>query len=542
MEKEKINPISGDHFEDFLLLTDPEEKSSKTKQAWHSLQKQIQSHDPSSQLVDLNRICVDMIKMELLIFPVVEHWKRPLTNAEWAYIDKESIQLENQMDKMRKLSGLVRKKDPLTFPSISPLFKKLFQINKELRLNWESFKSSWSEYKRDWQHFQSKKKQLLKKKQERSNPHQNNSQEDNSSIEKGIEPPASPPMFPRDRWHALRISSKALETELLYQCQHFRKETIQDSENLEDDVHPAINFLVEELRKIYLKTHGFELIDRVKLIQERNDQLMQELQPFFPEPIISAKMLAETKPSQIIRYPSNKKNKNKKTLNLKFPRKIILIVFLITILVGILAIFIFEKQNLNPQKNIIKHLKFVPKNKTLTAKSSSEDKLVDLNLEDMMKEFGSEIPVQESNELLKKMITATPEILENITNRILNEIGKNTVFVFSEAQAIYLFWKGKLEKFLSPDDLKKKLAELEQKYKGIESLWENMGENAPEDLSIIPDVLDGKSTYAAEMLDENGDPLKVYMTDEGFVLRLSNGELLDKPLSIAEASKKISSF
>ena len=28
---ENINPISGEHFDDFLQLTDPEEKSSKTK-------------------------------------------------------------------------------------------------------------------------------------------------------------------------------------------------------------------------------------------------------------------------------------------------------------------------------------------------------------------------------------------------------------------------------------------------------------------------------------------------------------------------------
>jgi len=541
MEKEKINPISGEQFEDFLLLTDPKEKSSKIKLAWQALQQQINSHNSSSQLVDLNRICVDMIKMELLIFPVVEHWKRPLTNAEWAYIDKEAIQLENQMEKMKKLSGLVRKKDPLAFPSISPLFNKLLQINKELRSNWESFKRSWSEYKKDWQHFQSRKKQLLNKKQEKPKSHQNNIQKD-SHEEQGIEPPISPPMFSRDRWHALRVSSKALETELLHQCQHFRNGTKNDHENLEGGVHPAINFLVEELRKIYLKTHGFELIDRVKLIQERNDQLMQELQPFFPEPIITAKMLAETKPSQKTRYASKNKNKNKKTSKLKFSRKTIFIIFLITILLCALTIFIFEKQNINLNKNIIKHLKFVPKNKTLTAKSSAKDKLSELNLEDMMKDFGSEIPVQESNELLKKMITATPEILENITNRILNEIGENTVFVFSEAQAFYLFWKGKLEKFLSPDDLKKKLAELERQYKGIESLWEKMGNNAPEDLRIVPDVLDGKSTFAMEMLDENGDPLKVYMTDEGIVLRLNNGKLLDKPLSIAEASKKISSF
>ena len=108
MEKESFNPISGDHFEDFLLLTDPEEKSLKTKQAWKTLQKQINAHGSKSKVIDLNRICVDMIKMELLIFPVVEHWKRPLTNSEWAYIDKESIQLESQMEKMKKLSNLVK--------------------------------------------------------------------------------------------------------------------------------------------------------------------------------------------------------------------------------------------------------------------------------------------------------------------------------------------------------------------------------------------------------------------------------------------------
>ena len=228
MEKRNITPISGNNFEDFLKLTEPEEKSSKTNQAWQILQHQISSHKTSSQKIDLNRICVDMIKMELLIFPVVEHWKRPLTNSEWAHIDKESIQLESQMEKMKKLSGLVRKKDPISFPNMAPLFNKLFQINKELRANWQSFKKSWAEYKRDWQHFQSKKKQILKEKQDGKKSIKNNSQGDIKE-ENEIEPPKSPPMFPRDRWHALRVSSKALETELLFQCQHFRNNASSSS-------------------------------------------------------------------------------------------------------------------------------------------------------------------------------------------------------------------------------------------------------------------------------------------------------------------------
>ena len=213
------------------------------------------------------------------------------------------------MEKMKKLSSLVRKKDPLTFPNIAPLFNKLFQINKELRTNWQSFKKTWSEYKRDWQHFQSKKKQFLNK-ESKINQYKRSSQE-HKNLENGVEPPVSPPMFSRDRWHALRVSSKALETELIHQCERFRNESHQEKKNFEDTTHPAINFLVEELRKIYLKTHGFELIDRVKLIQERNDQLMQELQPYFPEPIISAEMLEETNPNQKIEHSTIIKKKEK---------------------------------------------------------------------------------------------------------------------------------------------------------------------------------------------------------------------------------------
>ena len=119
MNKSDITPISGDHFEDFMLLTNPDHKPTKTKQAWHALQQQTQTHVPSTKTIDLNRICVDTIRMELLIFPVVEHWIRPLTNTEWNHIDKESVLLEKQMEKMRKLSILVRKKDPLSFPDLS---------------------------------------------------------------------------------------------------------------------------------------------------------------------------------------------------------------------------------------------------------------------------------------------------------------------------------------------------------------------------------------------------------------------------------------
>ena len=539
MEESNIIPVSGDHFEDFMNLTNPEHKTSRTKEAWQVLRQQIQAHVPSSKMIDLNRICVDTIRMELLIFPVVEHWKRPLTNAEWAHIEKEAKQLVKQMEKLRKLSSLVRKKDPLAFPDLAPLFNKIFKYNLELRDNWDIFKRAWSNYKKDWQQFQTMKKQLLKNKQDSSTSKPQNFQNENSVL-KEIETPVSPPMFARDRWHALRISSKAIEIEILHQCKHFRDGRKTDDTNTEEEPHPGVKFLVEELRKIYLKTYGFELIERVKLIQERNDQLMQDLQPYFPEPIISAEMQSITKPVSKKFASSAEKLKNNKSNAGKSLRKFIFIILLITL--AAFLVFLFQKNGTAPSKNIINHLKFTPKNKTLTAKSSTANKISKLSIEDMMQEFGSNIPVQESNARLKKMVTASPEILENIANSILQEIGKNTVFVFSEAQSLFLFWKGKLEKYASPEDLKIKLKQLEKQYKDVEALWKKMGDSAPENIKLIPDILDGKSTYALEMLDKNGDPLQVYLTEEGVVMRLSNGELLKKALTPKEAAQKISEF
>ena len=102
-----IVPISGNHFEDFMLLTNNEQKSKKIKQAWQILRQQIQTHIAHSKKIDLNSIFVDTGRMELLIFPVVEHWKRPLTNAEWDHINRDSKHLENQMEQMKKLSALL---------------------------------------------------------------------------------------------------------------------------------------------------------------------------------------------------------------------------------------------------------------------------------------------------------------------------------------------------------------------------------------------------------------------------------------------------
>ncbi len=540
MDFSKIVPISGDHFDDFLLLANNEHKSKKIKQAWQILRQQIHAHTADSKKIDLNSIFVDAVRMELLIFPVVEHWKRPLTNSEWEHIDRDSMHLEKQMEQMKKMSALLRKKEPRLFPDIAPLFNKMFDHNRELRNNWADFKKLWTNYKKEWELFQLRKKQALKKRQNSIKSKQDTTAPNNNSLE-NIEPPESPPMFSREHWHALRVSTKALEIEILRQCENFRGVKINRQEKSNGETHSGVKFLVEELRKIYLKTHGFELIERVKLVQKRNDQLMQELQPYFPEPIISDEIMSKTKPVSKNSETSNFRRYNKRNASSNRVRKTLLAaIFLPSLAVFIL--FFSQFQGLNQKKDLIKHLKFAPKEETISANSPPSNELSDIKMDDMLSGFESEIPLLESNERLKKMITAPPEILENIANNILQEIGKNTVFVFSEAKSLFLFWKGSLEKFVSIDDLNKKLKQLENRYIEVKSLWREMGNKAPENVKVIPDILDGEATYALEMLDEKGYPLKVYMTEDGVMMRLSNGDLLDKPLSAEEASQKIAQF
>ena len=76
-----------------MLLTNQEQKSKKIKQAVQILRQQIHAHKADSKKIDLNSIFVDTVRMELLIYPVVEHWKRPLTNAEWEHIDLSLIHI-----------------------------------------------------------------------------------------------------------------------------------------------------------------------------------------------------------------------------------------------------------------------------------------------------------------------------------------------------------------------------------------------------------------------------------------------------------------
>ncbi|GIT70336.1 MAG: hypothetical protein Ct9H300mP28_01500 [Pseudomonadota bacterium] len=77
--------------------------------------------------------------------------------------------------------------------------------------------------------------------------------------------------------------------------------------------------------------------------------------------------------------------------------------------------------------------------------------------------------------------------------------------LFFQKQNLY-FSSGKavLKNFFPVDDLNKKLKQLENRYREVKSLWKEMGDKAPENVKVIPDVLDGEATYALEILTTKG--------------------------------------
>ena len=163
MPAPRILPVTGDHFEDFLKLTEADTREEELPMAWSILKQQTGSHSGPGPEVDLNRIYVDLARMQMLVYPIVEDWKRPLSNREWQEIEEQCGELEEQMSQMRKLSVDVRKQNPGSFSSVAPLFKLLFEQNQELRKNWNQFKQTWTVYKEQWKRFQEEQEEAQEK-------------------------------------------------------------------------------------------------------------------------------------------------------------------------------------------------------------------------------------------------------------------------------------------------------------------------------------------------------------------------------------------
>ena len=71
MAEPRILPITGDHFEDFLILSETDSREKELPKAWRILEQQTRSHVSGGSVVDLNRIYVDPVSYTHLTLPTM---------------------------------------------------------------------------------------------------------------------------------------------------------------------------------------------------------------------------------------------------------------------------------------------------------------------------------------------------------------------------------------------------------------------------------------------------------------------------------------
>ncbi len=519
MNGPQLLPMTGERFDELLDLVDPDRKTKAQATAWEVVQQQTQTYKGPSGTVDLNRIFLDMLRLELLVFPILEDWKSPLSQDEWNQIDQQAEEVDALLEKVRKLSILVRKKDPQEYSQFAEMFNRFFSGSEQLRSTWGSFKEEWRVYKQQWELVNARRKRA----RERAEAADANASTTDADME---DYPVAPPLFRRDQWLALRQMGIVLEAELRQRTADYQK-----TPPLPGFPHPALRHLVQELQQIFLRTQGFELLEKVQLIQQRNAQLIEEIQSLFPEPIISESMRSDSEeerektplpPPPVTPPPPT----NFKPLLLLFAG------------IGVVGLLVFLLMPFNPapQKNPLKELKFEPKGNTLRARNSPDQGPQEIELRDTINQFGLNLSVRQNDSRLMALSHGNEKERSEAVKSFLSELGRDAAFAFAEAGSYFMFWKGQVKEMLSINELQQTLQRLKRQVDGLKQAATRL---ATPNSRIVPETLDGESVYALEVQSSEGETVQLYLNAEGVRLRMSNGEFLDETLSPEQVNARL---
>lgn len=298
----------------------------------------------------------------------------------------------------------------------------------------------------------------------------------------------------------------------------------------------GIEYLVDQLRDIYVQTQGFELLEKVKLVQERNTQLIAELQQVYPEPIITASLKEQAQAAEQNQEDSDETQPEKKAAAHSWKKNLLLALGIVG--VGVLVVVFIHSPVVKDRKVEKKTLEFRPKGKTITTESPAKEPEL-INLSDMINSFNLDIPVVKPDERLLQLIGQNKEKAEQAANSLLEELGRKVTFAFAQANSYFLYWKGQISRFSDTKEMRKVMRKLDKQKAELQALMRDWGEEAPKDAEIVPENLDGEPVYGLEMLDENGEPLQIYVNPDGVRMRLSNGQFLEKTYPPDEALKRV---
>ena len=121
-EVPKIIPIQTEHWRNLLSLTDASRKENEIIYAWGKLKQQTEAHVPGTGPLVLDELYLDFLRLQVLSYPIVIDWKKPLTKREWLNCESQQKEVANQYEQMYKLSVHLRKRSSERYPEMAPLF------------------------------------------------------------------------------------------------------------------------------------------------------------------------------------------------------------------------------------------------------------------------------------------------------------------------------------------------------------------------------------------------------------------------------------
>lgn len=533
-ETPTLVPIQAEHWQNLLTLTDADRKEREVAYAWVRLKQQTEAHVPGTGPLVLDELYLDFLRLQVLTYPIVIDWKRPLTKREWQTCEQQQQEIATQYEQMYKLSLHLRKRDPERYPELAPLFGMHQVCGEELRQLWDSFHSAWREYKKEWEHLH--RQQQARRRRENGNDASDVEENPDLPLDEEVllKIPQPPPLLNRERWHVLLSMAQLLASEIRYRCKDLLKNPPPATR-----FPPTVQRLIDDARQIEIQTNGFELLDKVKWVQRRNAQLIAELERYVKEPIITPEILAasaeEAKPAREARGEhgegdeSDSNGKENTPFGERRRRHPIwwwISATFTTAATAALLVWLLPTSDRSGVGEGLPHLIFNPSGPTRTIERNStlpDPEPVDVR--DMLVNLSFEVPVRKVSGSTATQLESALQSSSSLPAE-LSDLG-SPVAVLEAAGDIYLYWANQLTRFENMLDLQRTLQKLERQYQQMQRNLQRLAES-PFKGKVVPTQADGEARYGVEWQDEAGNVVgTMYENEDGTQLRLRNGEVTE---------------
>lgn len=479
----KVRNFSGQGIDKLLEIDPPNQEGAYRKQAFEALALQVQQH-VESPVLDLNQLFVDVCLLKWLVIPIVTNVQSEMDEADH----------KDTTEKLRALQARL-----VSFE------KKLNDLKRIQFKGMEDFQSLLAAFKKtvnclinDWTEYQNRLRN--------ANPQQTETDFSDEAIKSSAQHKSM--AFNLTRNWTLVYAAETLAGEI-----ENRLVQIEGANEVQFPNLFMIPKLVAQLRSIHLTTDGFELLEKVKLIRARNQQLAEELQDITGEKNILAR-----KPQQLVTDQKPlPKTENKLKLHIapkpkpkpKANRNLLLIIG------GILAVLILlvmfqqapdiESERKKQDGYFFPELAEAEKRIT-QGQAESVPLQGSKTLNSLFNQSPVKVKVVPPTQKLTQL-AQEPNPDEKQVQAALDAASADSIAFVVDSQPIML-WDGKLHKLQNMQELQTLVRQLEQAHNRLTDMVDQLRNSASDlQFSVEPVTQDLEMAYEMVIRDSSGQQL-----------------------------------